>query len=161
MLSDISFWAFVGLLLFIGLMIYMKVPGLVTGALDKRADTIRNELEQARTLREEAQAVLAEYQRRAREAESEAEEIVDQAKREAAAIATDAQQRMNEYVTSRTRQAGQKIAQAEVQAVQEVRSLSADVAIAAAERILAERMKGEAADSVIAAAIDDVKAHLN
>ena len=118
MLADPSFWALVGLIVFLGLMVYLKVPGLVTGHLDRRAETIRNELEEARKLREEAQALLADYQRRAREAEGEAEGIIDQAKREAEGITTEAHQRIEEYVAGRTRQAEQKIAQAEAQAVQ-------------------------------------------
>ncbi len=161
MLEDSAFWVLIGLFIFIGLMIYLKVPAMVTGQLDERADTITTELEQARKLREEAQALLAEYQRKAREAESEAEEIIDQAKREAEALGAEARKRMDDYVTSRTRIAEDKIAQAEVQAVQEVRALSADVAIAAAAKLLAAKAKGKAADNLVAAAIDDVKAKLH
>lgn len=161
MLADAAFWAMIGLFIFLGLMVYLKVPGLVTGSLDKRAETIRDELEEARKLREEAQALLAEYQRRAREAESEAEDIIDQARREADGITTEARQRMEDYVANRTRQAEQKIAQAEAQAVQEVRAMSADVAVAAAERILTERVQGATATVLISDAIDDIKARLN
>jgi F-type H+-transporting ATPase subunit b len=158
---DAPFWALVSLIVFLAIMVYLKVPGMVTAFLDKRAETIRDELDQARKLREEAQALLAEYQRKAREAESEAEEIVDQARREAEALAVEAKRRMEDYVASRTRLAEQKIAQAEAQAVQEVRALSADVAVAAAEKILAARVKGEASDRLIARAIADVKAKLH
>lgn len=161
MLSDPAFWALVGLILFLGIMLYLRVPTTVTGALDRRADAIRDELQQARTLREEAQAVLAEYQRRAREAESEAEEIVDQARREAEAITNEARVKLEDYVATRTRQAELKIAQAESQAVQEVRALSADIAVAAAEKILAERVTGATADSLIANAISDIRTRLN
>jgi len=161
MFEESAFWAFMGLVIFIGLMIYLKVPAMVTGQLDQRAETITTELEQARKLREEAQALLAEYQRKAREAESEAEEIIDQAKREAEALGAEARKRMDDYVTSRTRIAEDKIAQAEVQAVQEVRALSADIAIAAAEKLLAAKAKGKAADNLVVAAIDDVKAKLH
>ena len=90
MLADPTFWAFVGLVLFFAVIIFVRVPTAITGGLDRRAEAISDELQQARTLREEAQAVLAEYQRRAREAESEAEEIVDQARREARAAFTRA-----------------------------------------------------------------------
>jgi F-type H+-transporting ATPase subunit b len=158
---DAPFWALVSLIVFLAIMVYLKVPGMVIAFLDKRAETIRDELDQARKLREEAQALLAEYQRKAREAESEAEEIVDQARREAEALAVEAKRRMEDYVASRTRLAEEKIAQAEAQAVQEVRALSADVAIAAAEKILAARVKGEAGDRLIARAIDDVKTKLH
>ncbi|WP_421724552.1 F0F1 ATP synthase subunit B [Bauldia sp.] len=161
MLEDATFWTLIGLILFLALLVYMKVPGAITGALDKRAASISDELDQARKLREEAQSLLAEYQRKAREAESEAEEIIDQAKREAEAIGVEARQRMEEYVSSRTRMAEEKIAQAEIQALQEVKALSADVAIAAAERLLAAKAKGEKADALVASAIEDVKNKLH
>ncbi|MBL4645099.1 MAG: ATP F0F1 synthase subunit B, partial [Rhizobiales bacterium] len=83
---DATFWALVGLVLFLALIIYLKVPGKMGEALDKRSDAIRSELEDARRLREEAQALLAEYQRKQREAEREAEDIINQAKREAKAM---------------------------------------------------------------------------
>jgi F-type H+-transporting ATPase subunit b len=81
--------------------------------------------------------VLAEYQRKAKDATAEAGEIIEQAKREAEALGAEARQKMADYVASRTRMAEQKIAQAEAQALQEVKALSADVAIAAAEKVLA------------------------
>ncbi len=159
--GDAPFWALFSLIVFLGLMVYMKVPGIITSSLDKRAAGIRNELDQARRLREEAQGLLADYQRRAREAEVEAEEIIDQAKREAEALAGEARKRMEEYVTGRTRLAEQKIAQAEAQALQEVRALSADVAIAAAEKLLTARTKGEAGAALIDKAIGEVRSKLN
>ncbi|MEQ9691240.1 MAG: F0F1 ATP synthase subunit B [Bauldia litoralis] len=161
MLEDPTFWALVGLIIFFAIMIYLKVPKTVTGGLDKRAERITTELDQARKLREEAQALLAEYQRKAREAESEAEEIIDQATREAEALGAEARTRMEEYVASRTKLAEDKIAQAEAQAIQEVKALSADVAIAAAERILTAKAKGETANALVDAAIGDVKGKLH
>lgn len=161
MLEDPTFWALVGLILFLAVIIYMKVPGKLASALDNRAEAIRAELDQARKLREEAQALLAEYQRKAREAETEVEEIIDQAKREAEAFGAEAKKRVEDYVASRTKMAEGKIAQAEAQAIREVRSLSADVAIAAAQRILAARTRGAAAEGLIKQAIDDVKAKLH
>jgi F-type H+-transporting ATPase subunit b len=158
---DATFWAFVGLILFFALIIYLKVPGTLAGALDKRAAGIKNELDEARRLREEAQAVLAEYQRKAKDAAAEAGEIIEQAKREAEALGAEARQKMEDYVASRTRMAEQKIAQAESQAIQEVKALSADVAIAAAEKVLAAKIKGEAAETLIARSIADVRGKLN
>jgi F-type H+-transporting ATPase subunit b len=159
--EDPAFWALVGLVVFFGIIIYLKVPAMIGGTLDKRAATIRDELEQARRLREEAQALLAEYQRKAREAASEAEEIIDQAKREADALGAEARKRMEDYVASRTRMAEQKIAQAEHQAVQEVKALSADISIAAAQAILSAKVKGDAGAALVSRAIDDLRGKLN
>ncbi|MFK8034804.1 MAG: F0F1 ATP synthase subunit B [Hyphomicrobiales bacterium] len=158
---DATFWAFVGLMLFLALIIYIKVPRKIAAGLDKRADAIRSELEEARRLREEAQALLAEYQRKQREAEREAEDIVSQAQREAKAMAAEAKQKLEAYVVRRQKQAEDKITQAETQAVQDVRSRSADVAIAAAELIIADKVSGKLADTLISSSIKDVAAKLN
>jgi F-type H+-transporting ATPase subunit b len=160
-LFDAPFWALVALVLFFAVLIYMKVPGTLAGSLDKRAEGIRKELDEAKRLRVEAEALLAEYQRKAKEAAAEASQIIDQAKREAEALGVEAKKRIEEYVAGRTKMAEQKIAQAETQAVQEVRALSADVAIAAAEKILAAKVKGETADNLIARTIADVRGKLN
>ena len=161
MTFDAPFWALISLILFFGVVIYMKVPRAIAGSLDKRAATISNELDQAQKLRAEAEALLKEYQQKSRAAEAEAAEIVEQAKREAAALAGEARKRTEEYVAGRTRLAELKIAQAEAQAVQEVRALSAEVAVAAAEKILAARVKGSDGDALIAKSIGDVKTKLN
>jgi F-type H+-transporting ATPase subunit b len=158
---DAPFWALLGLILFLAIAVYMKVPGSLRGSLDKRAEAIRNELEQAKKLRQEAEALLKEYQRKAQAAETEAAEIVEQAKREAIALAGESKRRIEEYVASRTRLAETKIAQAEQQALQEVRSLSADVAVAAAEKLIGQRVKGDGAAALVARSIADVKAKLN
>jgi F-type H+-transporting ATPase subunit b len=161
MFEDATFWVLIALILFIALVIYLRAPRLVTQALDKRAEAVKTELDEARKLREEAQSVLADYQRKAREAEQEAEEIIDAARREASAYAAEAVQRTDEYVERRTKIAEQKIAQAETVALQEVRSLSTDLAIAAAERILTAKVKGAEAEKLISEAIDEAKARLH
>jgi F-type H+-transporting ATPase subunit b len=158
---DAPFWALVSLILFFAVVMYMKVPGTLGSGLDKRATTIRSELEQAKKLREEAEALLQEYQRKAKSAETEAAGIIEQAKREAVALAAEGKRRIEEYVESRTRLAETKIAQAEQQALQEVRALSADLAVAAAEKLLGERVQGEGANALVARSIADVKTKLN
>ena len=158
---DATFFALVGLILFFVLIGYLGVHKTVAKALDNRSDLIARELDEAKRLREEAAALLADYQKRAKDAEAEARSIVDQATREAAGLAEEAKTRLEDYVTRRTRMAEDKIAQAEQQALQEVRALSADVAIAAAGKIMAAKLKGEAAASLVASSIDEVKKRLN
>jgi len=161
MTFDAPFWALVALILFFALIVYMKVPRTINSSLDARAEGIRKELDEAKRLRIEAEALLAEYKKKAASAEADAREIVEQAKREAAALAAEARQRTEDYVAGRTKLAADKIAQAEHQAVQEVRALSADVAIAAASQILAARVKGAEGEALLAKAIGDVKAKLH
>jgi len=158
---DATFWATVALFLFFGVMFYFKVPAMLTGGLDKRSEKIRNDLEEARKLREEAQQLLAEYQRKRKEAEQEAEGIVASAKREAEALAKDAERKTEEYVARRTAQAEQKITQAESQAVAEVRAAAVEVAVEASEKIIADRMSGAAANDAFKKSLAEVKARMN
>ena len=154
-------WVFLALLVFLGIVIYMKVPGMAVAALDKRAAKIKADLEQARKLREEAEALLREYQRKRGEAEKEAAGIVEQAKREAEVLGTEARARIEDYVVRRTKAVESRIAQAEAQAVAEVRSRAIDVATTAASRILADEAKGEKGDELIDRSIDALRKNLN
>ncbi|WP_028034233.1 F0F1 ATP synthase subunit B [Chelativorans sp. J32] len=158
---DATFWALVALVIFVGILLYIKVPAKLAGSLDARADRIRNELEEARRLREEAQQLLAEYQRKRREAEEEARDLVEAAKREAKVIVSDAKSKTEEYVSRRTALAEQKIAQAERDAVNEVRARAVDVAVAAAGKLLAEKVDSRTGEELFKASLQDVKTRLN
>jgi F-type H+-transporting ATPase subunit b len=156
-----TLWVFFGLLVVLGIMVYMKVPGMLVKALDDRAAKIRAELDEARRLREEAEALLKEYQKKRGNAESEAEAIIEQAKREAEALAAESRARIEDYVVRRTKAVEARIAQAESQAVTEVRSRAIDVATAAAGRILADEAKGKIGDELVERSIDQVRKSLN
>ena len=158
---DDSFWALIGLILFFAVIVSFQVPGFVTRALDNRADAIRRELEDARRLREEAQALLAEYQRKRRDAEKEAEDIVAQAKADAEAMTHEAQTQLEEMVARRAAIAEAKIAQAESQAVAQVRDVAANVAISAAETVLAEKATGAAGKKLIDESLASLKTKFN
>lgn len=158
---DATFWALIALLLFFAIVIYLKIPGKVTAHLDKRADKIRQELNDARKLREEAQALLADFQRKRKAAQSEADDIIAQAKAEAEQMTEEANTALKEMIERRTRAAELKITQAESQAVDDVRDAAAEVAIMAAEKLLTTHMQGTAGEERIAKSIADIQRQLN
>ena len=158
---DATFWALIALIIFLGIVAYMKVPGMLTKNLDERADKIRNDLEEARRLREEAQELLADYQRKRKEAEQEASDIVAAAERDAELMAKEAEEKTADFVARRTAMAEQKIAQAQAQAVADVRASAVEIAIAAASKIVEGKVSGATADKLIKDSIAEVKARLN
>jgi F-type H+-transporting ATPase subunit b len=158
---DATFWATVAFIIFLAIVFYMKVPGAISKSLDARADRIRTELEDARKLREEAQQLLAEYQRKRKEAEKDAADIVDAAKREADLLVADARKKTEEYVTRRTALAEQKIGQAERDAVNEVRSAAVDIAVEAARKLLADKAGTAGSAEFFKASLQEVKSKLN
>ena len=155
-----EYWVLIAFLIFCGIMVYYGVPGAIARALDKRADTIKTELDEARRLREEAQALLDEYKKKQRDAETEAQAIIDNAKREAETLASETRRSLAEMVERRTKSAEEKIARAEAQAVSDVKAAAVDRALAAAEIIMAGRTASMAAGS-IDASIRDLKGKLN
>jgi F-type H+-transporting ATPase subunit b len=156
-----EFWIAVAFGVFVLILLYYRVPNLVAKSLDDRAEAIRKELDEARRLREEAQTLLADYQKRHRNVGQEADAIVEQARREAEAFAHETRVSLKDTLERRTKQAEDKIARAETQAVDEVRAAAIDVAMAAAERILREKTAGSSGASLIDQSIRDLKGRLN
>jgi len=160
-LQETENWVALAFLLFLGLLAYLGVHRKLTDSLDQRQARIKGELDEARRLREEAQALLAEFERKGREAESEAAAIIAGAKAEAERLAAEAKTRMEDFVARRTKMAEAKITQAEAQALADVRSAAADAAVAAAEKILAAAAKGKVAENLLAQGIEDVRKKFN
>jgi F-type H+-transporting ATPase subunit b len=159
--QDPVFWVLVSFILFFALLTYNKVWGALGKALDDRADGIRKELDEARRLREDAQQLLADYQRKSREAEAEAKSIVDQAKREAETLAVESRKALADSVERRTKAAEDKIARAEAQALGEVRSAAVSAAVLAAEKVLRAKATGNTASDLIDDSIRNLKGRLN
>ena len=155
---EAEFWVAVAFVIFVGVLIYFRVHKLAIDAIDARRARIETELGEARRLREEAQALLAQYQRKQREAEREAADIIAGAQAEAARLAVEAKAKMEDFLARRTKMAETKIAHAEAQALADVRAAAAEAAIAAAEIILKETVRGKVADDLIAKGIKDLGA---
>jgi F-type H+-transporting ATPase subunit b len=161
MLQTDTFWAFVGLVIFLVIVIALGAPKRIVAALDARTRRIRAELDEARKAREEAQALLAEYQRRRRDAEAEAQVIVEEARAEARRLTEEANEKLRDMVARRTKAAEQKIAQAEAQAIAEVRGRATDLAVTAAAELLGRKLSGEAGNRMIDQSIETVRQRLN
>src|ERR1700732_5258265 len=160
-LQETENWVALAFLLFLGLLAYLGVHRKLTDSLDQRQARIKGELDEARRLKDEAQALLAEFQRKGREAEGEAAAIIASAKAEADRLTAEAKTRMEDFVARRTTMAETKIVQAEAQALADVRSAAAEAAVAAAEKILAAAAKGKIADDLLAQGIAELKQKFN
>ena len=156
--EDTSLWVSLAFVFVVILFWRMGVHKTVSAALDKRAQKIADELDQARKLREEAQELLAQYQRRQRAAEDEAKEIIEQAKRDARRIESEAREKIDQQIARRAKAAEERIARAEAQAIAEVRGQAADLAVEAARDIIRERMDKGAQSALIDKAISGLRA---
>lgn len=148
--------AFVALVLFIILLVYLKVPAAIMGALDSKSQAIAKELHDARKLREEAEALLAEYEAKRVAAEAEAKAIIDSAKEQAALVAEETRASMSAAIKRREQQAEDRIAQAEARAQADVRAAAADAALVAAEKLIRERLSDKAQSALVAEGVAEI-----
>ncbi|WP_425100835.1 F0F1 ATP synthase subunit B [Tropicibacter sp. S64] len=160
-LGNTNFIVLLGFLLFLAVLVYFKVPSLLAKQLDKRADDIRTELDEARALREEAQALLASYERKSREVSEQAERIVAHAREEAKIAAEQAKAEIADSIQRRLAGAESQIASAEASAIKEVRDRAATVAVAAARDVVAQQMNDAEANRLIDDSIAQVGAKLH
>ena len=160
-LSNTDFIVAISFLLFVGVLFYFKVPSLLGGLLDKRAEGIQAELDEARALREEAQSVLASYEGKQLEVQEQADRIVAQAKESAAEAAEQAKKDLAVSIERRVQAAQDQIASAEQSAVKQVRDEAARIAVAAAGQVAAKEMSAVKSGNLIDEAIQTVEAKLH
>jgi F-type H+-transporting ATPase subunit b len=158
--SNPTFWVAVGFVIFVALTV-RPIAKAALAALDDRAARIKAQLDEAQTLREEAQKTLAEYQRKQRDAVAETEKIIEHAKEETRRIRDEAEADLERSLARRAQQAEEKIRQAEAAALKEVRNQAVDVALAAAARLIAEEVKPAKAKKIIDQSIDELSTKLN
>lgn len=154
-IHDPTFWVAVAFVVFV-VLIFKPIKGALIGGLDAKIEEIRQEVEEAEKLREEAQSLLANYQRQQRQAIQDAEAIVARAKEEAERHRFEADEAMKDMVRRQEEQSREKIIQAEAIAVQEIRAMSVELAMAAAEKLLTDRLFDEEGSNLINQAIEDI-----
>ncbi len=160
-LANTDFVVTLAFLLFVGILLWFKVPGKVGEMLDARANGIQSELDEARALREEAQALLASYERKQKEVQEQADRIVAAAKEEAANAAETAKDDIRTSVARRLAAAEEQLASAQASAVKEVKDRAVLAAVGAAQDVVAKQMTAAQGNSLIDDAIAQVEAKLH
>ena len=160
-LFNTNFVVILAFVAFIGVLLMAKVPSLLGGQLDARAESIRSELDEARALREEAQTLLASYERKQKEVQDQADRIVSSAKEDARLAAEQARADMAKSLDRRMAAAKDQISSAEAAAVKEVRDQAVTIAVAAARDVIAKQMTAAQGNKLIDDGIAQVEAKLH
>ena len=159
LINDPTFWVAIAFVLFV-IAVFKPIRGAMLGGLDAKIAEIRQEVEEAEKLREAAQSLLANYQRQQRQALQDAENIVIRARQEAERHRAEGEEAMKEMVRRQEEQARDKIAQAEAAAIQEVRAMSVELAMKAAEKLLTDRLTGAEGVRLIDQSIEEIPGKL-
>lgn len=160
-LGNSDFVVLIAFLLFLGVLFYFKVPTMIMGLLDKRADDISAEIQEAKALQEEAKSLLAEYERKQKDVQAQADRIVAQAKEDAQSAANQAKEDLKASIERRVTAAEEQIASAQSSAVKEVRDQAVTIAVAAARDVLAKQMTDASSKGLIDEAIGLVETKLH
>ena len=161
MFQDPTFWVLVAFIGFVGVLVYFKVPGMVTKGLDARAEKIKADLEDADALLKEAQDLLASYQKKQREAADEAQEIKARAKEEGKRIVENGRAQLEDSLQRREKLAMDRITQAEASALDEIRARTVDIALDATRDLLANNLSDHKANAMLDDAIIELPGRLN
>ena len=159
LIHDPTFWVAIAFVIFV-IAVFKPIRSTMLGGLDVKIAEIRQEVEEAEKLREEAQSLLANYQRQQRQALQDAENIVTRARKEAERHRAEGNEAMKEMVRRQEEQARDKIAQAEIAAIQKVRAMSVELAMAAAEKLLTDRLVGAEGGRLIDQSIEEIPSKL-
>ncbi len=158
--SDPTFWTAVGFVIFVAA-VARPIWRAATKALDDRAGRIEASLDDAAALREEAQALLADYRKRQHGAQAEAEAVLARAREQAARIAQEGERALEDALGRREQQALGKIAQAEQEALGEVRAHAVRVSAAAARTLIERHLDKPRADALVAESVESLPQHLH
>jgi len=157
MLEKDATWVAIGFVLFILMLIYFKVPGQITKILDNRAEKIKNELDEAKKLREEAQAMLADFQKKNKEAEKSAKALIDEAKKLAKNYEKEAKSKFDENMERRKKLLDEKLKRAEVEALNQIKNDITDIVFDAIDKSLSNNnINKDASDRIIETGIKEI-----
>ncbi|APX89612.1 ATP F0F1 synthase subunit B [Brevirhabdus pacifica] len=160
-LYNTDFVVLIAFVLFLAVLFYFKVPSKVGAMLDKRAVEIRSELDEAKALREEAQTLLASYERKQKEVEEQSRRIVETARTEAQAAAEQAKEDIRNSIARRLKGAEDQIASAEAKVIRDMRDRAVTVAIAAATEVISKKMGAAEGNALIDQSVRTVEAKLH
>lgn len=155
-----EFWVLSAVFIFLGLLVYLKVPTAIARALDSRAERIQAELDEAQNLRAEAERLLVQIKAQREATERLAADMLAQAKEDAERLRKDAAIKLEEQIVRRTEMAERKIATAEAQAMADVKAAAAELAAEAARSVLAGRLAAASSDPLVDKAISQMAAKL-
>lgn len=159
--QDPGLWAALAIITFFVLLVWWKVPAIIARMLDDKVNDISEQLDNAQTLREEASALLAKYQRDQRDAEKTAADVITRAEAEVELLTGAARVQVQEMIERRSRLAEQKIAQAEANALKEIQQVAVQVASDAARELISGHMKKADHDGLIKSSIDKLDNRLH
>ena len=138
--SDPATWVLVAFILFVSLALILKAPSMIAKLLDDQIKNIRNELDEARKLKEDANSLLAEYERKIKSTKDETEKIISQAEITAKVYEESTNKKVEEYLIRSEKQSLDRIKQTEKAAIDKISEEIINISINTSEKIISDNM---------------------
>ena len=157
MTIDATFWVAVSFLIFVGIIIYLKVPQKIDGSLNESIKKIKESLDNAEKIKDDAKNILSEYESKISQSKEEIENLISSAKNQAEKDMIKTNEDFHKIIENRKRSAEEKIKQMKLQAVKDVKNLSVDIALSSVEKIIKNSIDKKKLDKIYISSIEEAK----
>ena len=157
MTIDATFWVAISFLIFVGVIIYFKVPQKIDDSLNESIKKIKENLDNAEKLKDEAKNILSQYDSKVSKSKEEIKNLITDAKNQAEQNIIKTNEEFHKVIENRKKSAEEKIKQMKVQAIKDVKNSSVDIAISSVEKIIKNSIDKKKLDKVYISSIEEAK----
>ena len=157
MILDATFWVTISFFIFLGILIYFKIPQKIKGSLEQNILNIKNEIAEAEKLKEDAKNILAEHERKISNSKNEVKEMINQANEEAEKNIIKTNEVFHNFMENRKKNAEERIRQLKNQAEKDIKNASVKIAIESVEKLIKNSLDKSKLDKIYSSSIEETK----
>ena len=157
MIIDATFWVMISFFIFLGLLAYFKIPEKIKTTLEQNISNIKNQIDEANKLKEDAKNILTEHEKRISNSKSEVEHMISKASEEAEKSVIKTNQNFHNLMESRKKNAEERIKQLKNQALKDIKNASVKIAIESVEKLIKNSLDKSKLDKIYSSSIEETK----
>ena len=154
---DATFWIAISFFIFLGILVYLKVPQKINNSLINKINEIKKELYDSEKLKEEAKNLFANYENKIDKSKKETEKIIDLAKKEAERTIIERTKKFHQIIEERKKSTKQKIAQLKENAIKDIKNASVQISIEAVENLIKNSIDKSKLETIYAESLEQAK----
>ena len=157
MILDATFWVTISFLIFLGILIYLKIPHKVRELLENNILNIKNQISEAEKLKEDARIILTEHENKIGNSKKEVKEMIDRANKQAEKNVIKSNEEFHNLMENRKKNAEERIRQLKNQAVKDIKNASVKIALESVEKLIKNSLDKSKLDKIYSSSIAETK----
>ena len=157
MTIDATFWVMISFFAFVGLLIYFKIPQKIKTTLEENISNIKNQIDEAEKLKEDAKNILAEHEKKISNSKAEVKLMINKANEEAEKNVIKTNQDFHNLMETRKKNAEERIKQLKYQALKDIKNASVKIAIESVEKLIKNSLDKSKLDKIYSSSIEETK----